>query len=73
MIENEALRLAYWVKTLYLGLRISSFKVNVFNVIHHRRRAAKFAYPLFVALRFIPDAEWTLLLAGSPIYLSEVV
>jgi hypothetical protein len=63
LFENKPLRLAYWVKTLYLSLRISSFKVNVFNVIHHRHRAAKFAYPLFVALRFIPDAERALLLA----------
>jgi hypothetical protein len=38
--------------------------VNVFNVIHHRRRAAKFTHPLFVTLRFIPDAEWALLLAA---------
>ncbi|OAF63126.1 hypothetical protein VC83_00418 [Pseudogymnoascus destructans] len=64
LFENEPLRLAYWVKTLYLSLQVSSFKVNVFNMIHHRRRAAKFTYPLFVALRFIPDAEWALLLAA---------
>jgi hypothetical protein len=52
------------VTTLYLSLRISSFKVNVFNVIHHRRWAAKFAHPLFVALRFVPDAEYALLLSA---------
>jgi len=64
LFENKPLGLARWVTTLYLSLRISSFKVNVFNVIHHRRWAAKFAHPLFVALRFIPDAEWALLLAA---------
>jgi hypothetical protein len=64
LFENKSLRPTYWVKTLYLSLRISSFEVNVFNVIHHRRRAAEFAHPLFVALRFIPDAEWALLLAA---------
>jgi hypothetical protein len=36
LFENKPLGLARWVTTLYLSLRISSFKVNVFNVIHHR-------------------------------------
>jgi hypothetical protein len=35
-----------------------------FDVIHHLlRKVAKFAYPLFVVLRFIPNVKWALLLA----------
>jgi hypothetical protein len=49
--------------TLYPGRRILSFEVNPFNVIYHLRRAAKRAYPLFVALRFISNVERALSLA----------
>ena len=63
VFENKPLRLAQWVITLYLGVRISSFEVNPFNVIHHFCRSAKRAHPLFVALRFVSNTEWALTLA----------
>jgi hypothetical protein len=63
VFENKPLRLARWVTTLYPGLRIFSFEVIPFNVIHHLRRAAKRAHPLFVALRFVSNAEQALSLA----------
>ena len=49
VLENKPLRLARWVITLCLSVRISSFKVNPFNVIHHLRRTAKRAHPLLIA------------------------
>ena len=33
VLENKPLRLAYWVITLYLSVRISSFEVTPYNVI----------------------------------------
>jgi hypothetical protein len=60
VFENKPLRLARWGITLYPGLRISSFEMNPFNVIHHLRRAAKRAHPFFVALRFVPNADGAL-------------
>lgn len=65
VFENEPLRLACWVTTLYPGLQIFSFKVNSFNVIHYLCRAAKRAYPLFVALRFVSNAEQALSLTTN--------
>ena len=63
VLENKPLRLAYWVITLYLSVRISSFEVTPFNVIHHLRRAAKRAHPLLVALRFVANADRALAVA----------
>jgi hypothetical protein len=60
VFENKPLRLTRWVRTLYPRLRISSFEMNTFNVIHHLRRATKRAYSLFVALRFVSNTEWAL-------------
>jgi hypothetical protein len=65
VFENEPLRLACWVTTLYPGLWIFSSEVNPFNVIHHLRRAAKRAYPLFVALQFVSNAEQALSLTTN--------
>jgi hypothetical protein len=62
VLENKPLRLARWVITLYLSVRISSFEVNPFNVIHHLRRAAKRAHPLLIALRLIINANRALAL-----------
>jgi len=62
VLENKPLRLAYWVITLYLSVRISSFEVTPFNVIHHLRRAAKRAHPLLIALRFVANADRALVL-----------
>jgi hypothetical protein len=62
VLENKPLRLARWVITLYLSVRISSFEVNPFNVIHHLRRAAKRAHPLLIALRFVANADGALAL-----------
>jgi hypothetical protein len=50
VFENEPSGLARWVTTLYPSFRVSSFKVNAFNVIHHLCRAGKSAHPLFIAL-----------------------
>jgi hypothetical protein len=50
VFENKPLRLACGIITLCPGLRIFSFEMIPFNVIHHLRRAAKRAHPLFVAL-----------------------
>jgi hypothetical protein len=50
VFENKPLRLAHWVITLYLGVWISSFEVNPFNVIHHLRRAAKRAHPIWICI-----------------------
>jgi hypothetical protein len=60
VFENKPPRLARWVTTLYPSLRISSFEVLPFNMIHHLRRAAKRAHPFFVALRFVPNANGAL-------------
>jgi hypothetical protein len=57
VFENKPLRLARWVITLYPSLWIFSFEVIPFNVIYYLRRAAKRAYPLFVALRLISNTE----------------
>ena len=65
VFENEPLRLARWVATLYPGLRVFSFEVNPFNVIHHLRRAAERAYPLFVALRFVSNTKQALSLTTN--------
>jgi hypothetical protein len=51
------------VTTLYPGIQIFSFEVIPFNMIHHLQRAAKRAYPLFVALRFVSNVEQALSLA----------
>ena len=63
VFKNKPWRLARWVTTLYPGLRIFSFEVNLFNVIHHLRRAAKRAHPLFVALQLVSNVEQALSLA----------
>jgi hypothetical protein len=63
VFEIKPLRLARRVAILYPGLRIFSFEVIPFNVIHYIRRAAKGAHPLFVALRFVANAEQALSLA----------
>jgi hypothetical protein len=63
VFKNESLRLTRWVVTLYSGRRILFFEVDPFNVIYYLRRAAKRAYPLFVALRFVSNAERALSLA----------
>lgn len=60
--KNKPLGLARWVITLYPGVRISSFEVNPFNVIHHLLRAAKRAHPLLIALRFVANADRALVL-----------
>jgi len=60
VFENKPLRLARWVTTLYPSLRIFPFKVNPFNVIHHLRKAAKRAHPLFVALQFVTNTKGAL-------------
>jgi hypothetical protein len=60
VFENKPLRLVYWVIILYPGLRIFSFEVILFNVIYYLRRAAKRAYLLFVALRFVSNIEQAL-------------
>src|SRR3954447_22972798 len=62
VLENKPLRLARWVMTLYLSVRISSFEVNPFNVIHHLRRAANRAHRLLIALRFVANADRALAL-----------
>jgi len=41
VIENELLTFACWMMILHPGCRISSFKMNPFNVIHLFRRAVK--------------------------------
>jgi len=63
VFEDKPLRLAHWVITLYLGVWISSFEMNPFNVIHHLRRAAKRAHPLLIALRFVANADRALVLS----------
>ena len=60
VFENKPLRLIRQVIILYLSLQIFSFKVIPFNVIYYLRRAAKRAYPLFVALRFVSNIEQAL-------------
>jgi hypothetical protein len=65
VIENKPLRLAYWVTTFHPGLRILSFEVTAFNVIHHLRRATKRAHPVFVTLRFVANAERALSLTTN--------
>lgn len=62
VFENKRLRLAHWVITLYLGVGISPFEVNPFNVIHHLRWAAKRAHLLLIALRFVANANRALAL-----------
>jgi hypothetical protein len=39
--------------------------MNAFNVIHHLCKEVKEAHPLFIALQFIPNAEWALSLAAN--------
>jgi len=63
VFENKPLRLARWVITLYPGLRIFSFEVSPFNVIHHLRRAAKRTHPLLIALQFVTNAKGALCLS----------
>jgi len=42
-----------------------SSKVNPFNVIHYLCKAAKRAYPLFVALQFVFNAKQALSLTTN--------
>jgi hypothetical protein len=60
VFENEPLRLACWITIFYPGLRILSSEVNPFNIIYYLCRAAKRAYLLFVALRFVSNTEQVL-------------
>jgi hypothetical protein len=60
VFEDKPLRLVRGVTILDPGLRIFSFKVIPFNVIHYLCKAVKRAYPLFIALRFVANIEQAL-------------
>jgi hypothetical protein len=63
VFEHKPLRLTRGMMTLYPGFWVSALEVSPFNVVHHRRRPTKGAHPLFVALRFVANAERALGLA----------
>jgi hypothetical protein len=60
VVEDQPLRLAHGVVTGKCLLRIDTFQVNAFDVIPHLRNAAKGTHPLFVALRFVANADGAL-------------
>jgi hypothetical protein len=57
VFEDQPLRLAHGVVIGERLLRIDTFQVNAFDVIPYLRSAAKGTHALFVALRFIANAD----------------
>jgi len=65
VFEIKPLRFACCMAALYPSLWIMSFEVYSLNVIHHLRWPTKGTYPLFIALRFVFNAEDALALATN--------
>ena len=60
VFEDQPLRLPHGVATGKFLLQYDTSQVKTFNVISYLRNAAKGPHPLFVALRFVANADGAL-------------